>query len=158
MFDYVEGKADWAVNGLPMEGKAAGRRRAFQVARKDIPTCQAHERLGHVRHRVLEAGQRLCIVVNDDDVVFGRLRGKTWDGDPNAEVENVMELGPTTIRPDVFLNDVLERMQKAGVGSFLVTSYGSHNGGRFIGVLYREDVEGVLGELQAAEHNLSRAA
>jgi len=146
VYDYVPGKADWAVNKFPMEGRAAGRRRAIQVARKSIPTCRADERLGDVSDRVRAAGHDLCIVVSGEGVVSGRLRGKAWENDPKATVEDVMELGPATIRPDVFLHDIVERLQRRRVGSILVTSYGSHEGGRLLGVLFREDVERVLAE------------
>ncbi|MFQ6019188.1 MAG: CBS domain-containing protein [Dehalococcoidia bacterium] len=134
-----------------MEGRAAGRRRAIQIARKDIPACRADERLGEVHDRVRAAGHSQCIVVNEDRVVFGRLRSKAWENDPNATVEEVMELGPATIRPDVFLHDIVERLRKRQAGSILVTSYGSHEGGRLLGVLFREDIERVLAEIEHAK-------
>jgi CBS domain-containing protein len=143
--DYVGGKADWAVHGLPLEGLTAGRRRAIDVARKDIPTCDPRERLRDVRERVRAAEQEMCVVVNDRGIVLGRLRRKEWDRDSDAAVEDVMELGPPTERPDPFLSEVVERLRK--VGSLLVTWYGSEeNGGRFVGVLFRADVERVLEE------------
>ncbi len=129
-----------------MEGRTAGRRRAVQIARKDIPTCHPDERLGDVRQRVTAAGHEVCIVVDGQGVVLGRLRGKRWDGDPVGAVEDVMELGPSTIRPDVFLHEVIERLQRPRLGSILVTSYGSHQGGRLLGILYREDAERTLAE------------
>ena len=131
-----------------MEGRTAGRRRAIQVARKDIPTCGAAEQLGDVRDRVRAAGHDQCIVVNGEGVVFGRLRRKAWENDPNAAIEDVMELGPATIRPDPFLHDIIGRLETRKIGSILVTSYGSHEGGRLLGVLFREDVERVLAEHQ----------
>ena len=129
-----------------MEGRTAGRRRAIQIARKDIPTCRADERLGDVRDRVQAAGHEQCVVVNDARVVLGRLRGKAWENDANATVGDVMQLGPATIRPDPFLQELIERLRRRKIGSILVTSYGSHEGGRLLGVLYREDVERVLAE------------
>ncbi len=129
-----------------MEGRTAGRRRAIQIARKDIPTCRADERLGDVRDRVQAAGHDQCVVVNGDGVVFGRLRRKAWESDPDAAIEDVMELGPATIRPDPFLHDIIGRLQTRKIGSILVTSYGSHEGGRLLGVLFREDVERALAE------------
>jgi CBS domain-containing protein len=87
----------------------------------------------------------MCVVVNDRGIVLGRLRRKEWDRDSDAAVEDVMELGPPTERPDPFLSEVVERLRK--VGSLLVTWYGSEeNGGRFVGVLFRADVERVLEE------------
>jgi CBS domain-containing protein len=143
--DYVGGKADWAVHGLPLEGRTAGSRRAIDVARKDIPTCGPRDRLGDVRERVQANRHDMCIVVNERGIVLGRLRGKVWEGDPDSVVEDVMELGPPTERPDPFLSEVVERLRK--VGSLLVTWYGSEeDGGRLVGVLFREDVERMLEE------------
>ena len=133
------------MHGLPLEGRTAGRRRAIDVARNDIPTCGPRERLGDVRERVRAAGQEMCVVVNDRGIVLGRLRRKEWDRDSDAAVEDVMELGPPTERPDPFLSEVVERLRK--VGSLLVTWYGSEeDGGRLVGVLFRADVERVLEE------------
>jgi len=143
--DYAGGKADWAVHGLPLEGRTAGRRRVIDVARKDIPTCGPRERLGDVRGRVRAAGHDVCIVVNERGIVLGRLRRDCWEREAEAPTEDCMELGPPTERPDKFLTEVIERLRK--VGSLLVTWYGrDEDGGRLIGVLHRADVERVLEE------------
>jgi predicted transcriptional regulator len=143
--DYAGGKADWAVHGLPLEGRTASRRRAIDVARKDISTCGPGDRLGDVRARVRAAEHDMCIVVNERGIVLGRLQRKSWESAPNSAVEDVMELGPPTERPDPFLHEVVERLRK--VGSVLITWYGGEvDGGRLVGVLFREDVERVLEE------------
>jgi hypothetical protein len=143
--DYVGGKADWAVHGRPLEGRTADRRRAIDAARKDIPTCGPRDRLGDVRERVQAAAHEMCIVVNERGIVLGRLRRKTWEGDLDSKVEDVMELGPPTERPDPFLHEVIERLRK--IGSLLITWYGGEeDGGRLVGVLFREDVDRVLEE------------
>ena len=145
MHDYAGGKADWAVHGLPLEGRTAGRRRVIDVARKDIPTCGPRERLGDVRDRVRAAGHDVCIVVNERGIVLGRLRRDCWEREAEAPTEDCMELGPPTERPDKFLTEVIERLRK--VGSLLITWYGrDEDGGRLIGVLHRADVERVLDE------------
>ena len=145
MHDYAGGKADWAVHGLPLEGRTAGRRRVIDVARKDIPTCGPRERLGDVRDRVRAAGHDVCIVVNERGIVLGRLRRDCWEREAEAASEDCMELGPPTERPDKFLTEVIDRLRK--VGSLLVTWYGrDEDGGRLIGVLFREDAERVLEE------------
>jgi len=143
--DYAGGKADWAVHGLPLEGRTAGRRRVIDVARKDIPTCGPRERLGDVRDRVRAAGHDVCVVVNERGIVLGRLRRDCWDNEDDSATEDCMELGPPTDRPDKFLHEVIGRLRK--VGSLLVTWYGrDEDGGRLIGVLHRADVERVLDE------------
>ena len=82
VFDYVAGKADWMASGLPVEGKLADYPRAGSVARTDIPTCRLTDRLGDARDRTLDADQNVCVVVNDDRIVLGRLRGDALRGDP----------------------------------------------------------------------------
>ncbi len=142
--DYVAGKADWLASGLPVEGKLADYPRAGTVARTDIPTCRLTDRLGDLRDRTLDADQNVCIVVNDDRIVLGRLRRDALRGDPGATVESVMESGPTTTRTDEPLDAITERLQGARVGSIVVTT----SDGRLVGVLYRKDAERKLGELQ----------
>ena len=135
MFDYVAGKTDWLASGLPVEGKLADYPRAGTVARTDVPTCRLTDRLGDVRDRTQDADQNVCVVVNDDRIVLGRLRGDALRGDPGATVESVMESGPTTTRPDDPLEAITERLQNARVASILVTT----SDGRLVGILYRED-------------------
>ncbi len=142
VFDYVAGKADWLASGLPLEGKLADYPRAGTVARTDVPTCRLTDRLVDVRDRTLDADQNVCVVVNDDRIVLGRLRGDALRGDPGAIVESVMESGPTTTRPDEPLEAITERLQNARVASILVTT----SDGRLIGILYRRDAEQRLKE------------
>ena len=142
VFNYVAGKADWLASGLPMEGQLADYPRAGTVARTDVPTCRLTDRLGDVRDRTLDADQNVCVVVNDDRIVLGRLRGDALRGDPGATVESVMESGPTTTRPDDPLEAITERLQSARVASILVTT----SDGRLVGILYRRDAEQRLKE------------
>ncbi len=142
VFDYVAGKADWMGSGLLVEGKLADYPRAGSVARTDIPTCRLTDRLGDARDRTQDADQNVCVVVNDDHIVLGRLRGEALRGDPGATVESVMESGPTTIRPDEPLEAITQRMRDQRVGSILVTT----SDGRLVGILYRKDAEKRLEE------------
>jgi hypothetical protein len=145
--DYVGGKADWAVHGLPLEGRTAGRRRTIDVARKDIPICGPRERLGDVRERVRAAEHDMCIVVNERGIVLGRLQRKSWGKEPESLAEDCMQLGPPTDRPDKFLTEVIERFRKGNLESLLITWYGrDEDGGRLVGVLFRADAERVLEE------------
>ena len=144
VFDYVAGKADWAVAGLPREGRSAGRYRVIDVVRRTVTTCGLAARLGECEGRAEVGGKDMWIVVNDENVVLGRLRGAAFDGDPSTPIEQVMEPGPTTIRPDVLLRDIIERLHRARVDSILVTS----EAGRLVGILHKDDVEWALGEIE----------
>lgn len=133
VFDYVAGKADWLAAGLPTVGPDAAQPRAGRFARTDVPTCRLTDRLGDVRKRVRAAGWESCLVVNDDRIVLGRLRGAAFDGDPDQTAEAVMEAGPTTVRPSEPLHELVRRMR----ASVVVTTAD----GRLVGVLRRDDAE-----------------
>lgn len=143
VYDYLAGKKDWLAAGLPTEGKRAGQQRAGHVSRPDPLTCHPGERVEDVRRRLGFEGWDACIVVNDHDVLEGRIRPSDLaDVDGETLLEEVMELGPTSIRPDTGLESIVKRMRKANVASILVTA----GSGELLGVLYREDAERHLDE------------
>ncbi len=142
VYDYVAGEADWLAMGLPSEGRDAGQLRAGRVARQDVPTCNLDEPLGDVRRRVRNVGWDVCIGVNAGRVVLGRVRGTAWGGPDDALVEDVMDAGPTTVRPNESLAALTERMQGHGSRSVLVTT----SDGRLVGLLERADAERALAQ------------
>src|SRR5262249_15483136 len=119
VFRYTPGKADWFAAGLPREGKLADVPRAGDVARRDVPICRLTDRLGEVRDRVLAADWDMCIVVNDEHIVLGRLRENELNADPAAAAEAVMEAGPTTIRPNEPLAALAKRLRERQVRSII---------------------------------------
>ncbi len=137
VYDYVAGKVDWLAFGLPREGDEAATPRAGDIARRDVPTCAPSDRIGTVRERVEAAGWDQCLVANDERVVLGRLRGTALSADAEARAEEVMEAGPTTVRPDERLSDLATRLRERDVASIVVTT----PDGRLVGVLFREDAE-----------------
>jgi len=76
VYDYVAGKKDWGAYGLPHEGTSVPARLAGDVAQREVPTCLLTHRLGEVRERVRAAGWDTCIVVNELQIVLGRLGRK----------------------------------------------------------------------------------
>lgn len=120
-----------------MEGEFAAILKAGDVVRPDIPTCTLHESVGEAHQRCQAAGWNVCLVVTDGNIVLGRLRGDAWKVEPDTPVEEVMENGPTTFRPDNFLEPLAKRMRDKKVGSVIVTN----SDGELIGVLYRKDAE-----------------
>ena len=95
-----------------------------------------------MRDRLRASRHDVCLVVNDAGVVLGRLRSAALGADPETPVEVLMESGPTSVRPDVPLADITERMQRRKVQSVLVTT----SEGRLVGILRREDAEAMLAE------------
>ena len=142
VYSYPPGKDGWLTMGLLTEGPDADTPRAGDVADRDTPTCAMHERLGDVRDRLRAAGEASCIVVNDQRVVLGRVRGEALDGDAEQTVEAVMEAGPTTVRPSERLDALIKRMQQRRASSIIVSTAD----GVLVGVLRREDGERRLSE------------
>lgn len=145
MHDYVPGKSDWVLEGLPLAGLSAGRRRAMDVMRQPA-TCGPGATLGDARERAGASGYPLCAVIDDSGVLLGRIDGDALEGDPAARAADAMEPQPPTEKPDTFLHSLAERLRRNPHPSVLVTSRGYHEGGRLLGALHREDVERALAE------------
>jgi CBS domain-containing protein len=80
-------------------------------------------------------GWELCVVVNEGNIVLGRLVRAALEGDADATVEAVMEPGPVTYRPHVVAEDAARTLAERHVQSVLVTT----GDGELIGVFRAED-------------------
>jgi Mg/Co/Ni transporter MgtE len=95
------------------------------------------DRLDEVTKRVRASGWNGCVVVNEQHVVLGLLQGRALDGGPQQLVEEVMEPGPSTFRPDVALEEMTAFMQQHQLGSAVITTAD----GKLVGVLQRTATE-----------------
>ena len=137
VYDYVAGKTDWFACGLPREGASATVPWVGDLLLGGAVTCRLGARLGDVRELASASDLDFCVVVNDERVVAGMLRGDALAKDANTRVEDVMELGPRTIRPNKPVEDLLRRRSSQGVKSWIVTT--SH--GELLGVVTRTEAE-----------------
>lgn len=135
VYDYAPSKVDWFAAGLPMEGTLAGVPTVGDLARRDLPTCTPGEKAGEVHERLRDTGWDRCAVVNEERIVLGLLRKKDLASDPAASAEEAMRPGPTTVRSDTLAGKMVERMQKRGTASVLVTT----PDGILVGLLHREE-------------------
>jgi Mg/Co/Ni transporter MgtE len=137
VYDYVAGKKDWGSYGLPREGTNVPARTAGDLAHRDVPTCTLDEPLELVRERVRAAGWDTCIVVNEQRVVLGRLGRKALAGGTDESLEEAMSPGPSTVRPSIGTDALLERMRPRNLTSYLVTT----PDGRLVGLVRRDELE-----------------
>jgi CBS domain-containing protein len=137
VYDYVAGKKDWGSYGLPHEGTNVPERLAGDVVRRDVPTCTLDDDLAEVRARVRAAGWDSCIVVNEQRVVLGRLGRKALATESDESVEQTMTPGPSTVRPSIGADALLERIRDRNLTNFLVTT----PDGRLVGLVLRGDLE-----------------
>jgi Mg/Co/Ni transporter MgtE len=142
VYDYVDGKLDWMAAGLPTEGTNAGKPRAGDVSRKDVPTASLDERLGDVRERVRAIGWDAVLAINNERVVLGLLRSKELDKDPRLRIEQAMRPGPSTFRPYVSIKEMAEHMTEHKLENSPVTT----SDGRLVGLLLQKDAIRVAGE------------
>jgi CBS domain-containing protein len=137
VYDYPAGKKSWGSYGLPHEGTSVPDRTAGDVAHRDVPTCSLDEPLAEVRDRVQAAGWDTCLVVNDRGIVLGRLGSKAVASDGDESVEEAMSPGPSTVRPSIGTDALLERMDRRRLTSYPVTT----PDGRLVGFVRRTDLE-----------------
>ncbi len=131
VYDYVDGKLDWISRGGPTEGKGPHYAAAGEAADRDaVLSCRVGDRLGDAAQALDSVGHDYCVVVNDEDIVLGRMRKKNVEGSPDSPIERVMEPGPTTVRAAESAQALLGRMLKRKVPAVLVTT----NKGRLVGV------------------------
>src|SRR5215207_2572745 len=90
VYRYVPGKRDWFAFGLPMEGEFSTILKTIDVVRRDVPTCHLKNHVGEVYKRCREVGWQVCLMVNEANVVLGRLRQAAWRADPETPVEQLM--------------------------------------------------------------------
>jgi CBS domain-containing protein len=133
---YGPGKMDWVAFGLPVEGKLATRL-AGDAIRRDAPTCSLVENVADVRPRLGPAGWSQCVVTDERNVVLGRVHRSDLDRDGETPIEQVMESGPSTYRPSVPLEEMLQAMKSGGHETVLIT----RSDGVFLGLLNRQDAE-----------------
>jgi CBS domain-containing protein len=134
---YEGGKTDWKAAGLPTDGKQARTLRAGQVTRTDVPTCALTDSLDDVRRKIEASEDGFCVVVTDQGVVLGRVREGALEEGKGTTAEDVMEEGPTAIRPGEDLIEITNRLHDRSVDVVLVTKAD----GVLVGALYREDAE-----------------
>ena len=114
-----------------------------------MPTCGLEEGIGEVRQRVSSAGWDACVVVNEERVVLGLLRGEELAKGDDEPVEAVMRPGPSTFRPHVPIAEMAHYMVHHQLASSPITT----SDGRLVGLLRVEDAAKA-----AHDHHASHAS
>jgi CBS domain-containing protein len=135
-------------------GLLAGVTSGVRLARRGVPTCRLEERVDDVRPRVEAAGWDMCVVVNDHNVVLGRVRGEALGVDAGTPIETVMLPGPKTLRLNESAEETAGNMAAGKLDRVLVTT----SDGELVGVFFREDVAAPSGQGDAADGKAARPA
>ena len=121
VYDYVAGKADWRAAGLATEGDRPHLSRVSDVMDRSVPTCRPVDLVADLVARFGSSGAPSCVVVNDQRVVQGRIRLDRVDPADARPVEEVMDLGPATVRADADVAETAERMRRRGAANLIVS-------------------------------------
>ncbi len=147
VYDFVPGKVEWIINHLPLEGSGPHYPVVGEAARRDrVLECRMGDQIGNAAQAFAQGEHDFCVVLNDEDVLLGRLRKKpAATAPPDAQVEDFMEIGPTTIRPSAGAEGLLERMVKKSVPAVLVTT----EKGKFLGIARQRDLQKLVSEAKS---------
>lgn len=130
VYDYSAGKVDRLARGLPTEAPHRPRR-AGDAAHSDVPTCSADELIADVRPRVDRSPHGFALVLSQGGVLLGRLRRAALAGPQDAAAGDVMEPGPSTVRANEPLDELLDGLRERGLTTAVVTD----PDGRLIGIV-----------------------
>ena len=134
VYDYVPGKSDWLARGLRTEGEDAGKPRVCALARDDVVTCSLDTPIGGLAAQIDASPYGFALVVAADRTLLGRLRrSKLADAHPQMRAEDVMDPGPSTVRADLEVAELRDRLDKRELKTALVST----PEGRLIGVVKR---------------------
>lgn len=135
VYDFTDGKLEWLASGLPTEGKGPHYAVAGEVATRDDLLVSSPDETTKALATKMRDDQTYCVIVNDQDIVLGRVRKTALSA--GAKAWEVMEPGPTTVRPAEPAKPLLKRMNKRNVPAMLVTT----SKGKLVGLAKREDLE-----------------
>jgi hypothetical protein len=97
--EYAEMHLPGAVN-IPLKTLDATSTAGLDRGRADVVTAGLDDAVAEVRARVAGSEHSFALVTANDGTLLGRLRGSTLtDADPAAAAAEVMEPGPSTLRP-----------------------------------------------------------
>jgi CBS domain-containing protein len=136
--DYVPGKVDWLAHNLPVQGTATAVANTIGAnLRHDVVIAAPDEHIADVRARVAASRYGFALVTTQDVTLLGRLRRSTLDtANPALPAGEVMEPGPSTLRPHEPVADVAARLHERDLTYAIVTDPEGH----LLGTVYRADL------------------
>jgi CBS domain-containing protein len=122
------------------------------LAHPDVPTCLLTDTVAEAQTRTKESGWDRCVVVNDRRIVLGLLAARELKRAGEVSAEEAMQLGPSTFRPNVSLEEMVEYMRHEEIDGALVTTLS----GELVGFLPRAEAEHLLHQRHTHHHDKGR--
>ena len=110
---------------------------AGRLAGTDVITCRLTDPVGDIAPQIAASPYGFALVTSTSGVVLGRLRASALDVAPRTPAEEVMENGPSTVRPDTPAEELAQRLRDKDLKTAILTT----PEGTLIGVVRRADLE-----------------
>ena len=137
VYDYVPGKVDWLARNQPVVGTDADTPTVGRHLRQEVTTARPEETISQVRARVARSAHRFALVTTADGTLLGRLRAAALDDtDPTRTAGEVMEAGPSTLRPHEPAAAIKDRLADKGLSYAIVAD----PDGRLLGTVHPGDL------------------
>jgi rhodanese-related sulfurtransferase len=137
VYDYVPGKVDWLARNLPVQRDTGDVLTAGQLVRTDVVTCGLGDRVSDVAPRIAASPYGFALVLSTTGILLGRLRASALEAQAEATAEDLMESGPSTVRPDTAADELAQRLRKRDLKTAILTT----PEGEPIGITLRADLE-----------------
>jgi CBS domain len=135
-YDYAPGKVDWMAHGLPVEGTEAERATALTLMRDDVVICALGDPADEIARRIDASPYGFALALSSSRIVLGRIRRSRLI-DTDGSIEAVLEPGPSTVRPHTSTEELVDRLARSELRTFIVTD----PEGVLLGVVPRDAVE-----------------
>jgi CBS-domain-containing membrane protein len=122
---------------LPVEGERAGEKRAGHFAQNDAVTCALSDDALAVHERIDVSPHGFALVLAADGTILGRLRHSAIDEAGSGTAEELMNPGPSTVRPDTDVGELRQKLDAKGLKTAIVST----PEGKLIGVIARAALE-----------------
>jgi CBS domain-containing protein len=133
VYDYHPGKLDWFARMQPVEGERAGEKRVGDFAKDDVVTCALADDAVEVRERIESSPYGFALVLAKEGTILGRLRRSAIEDAGSGTAEELMNPGPSTVRPDQDVAELRKKLDDKGLKTAIVST----PEGRLIGVVTR---------------------
>ncbi|MER7433775.1 CBS domain-containing protein [Pseudonocardia alni] len=135
--DYLPGKVDWLARNLPVEGTGVDTATIGRHLRHDVATAGPEDTVGEVRARIAHTAPGVALVTSTEGILLGRLHRTTLASlDPATAAVEVMEPGPSTLRPHEPAAEVRSRLENKDLSYAIVTD----PDGRLLGTVHPADL------------------
>jgi CBS domain-containing protein len=105
--------------------------------RDDMVRAAPNDRVGALRRAIAHSPYPFALVTGRDGMLLGRVRASELDGAVDRPVGELMEPGPSTVRPHRSAGELARNLAERDLHWAIVTN----PEGRLLGVVSRRDLE-----------------